>query len=145
MKKVNIVIKRLKKQDIPLLGEILIDDGMKYRPNMIETFLDIPGNVGFIARIEEQIVGLVYGYTLLDIDGRTMFYIYSVGIYNQYKKKDLGIELINRVIRYCEKKGISECFVLTNKNNTRARKIFRKVGLKSKSDEDMLYSMRFDK
>lgn len=120
--------------DIDLLRDVIEGDNQKYCPEYIKKFIDTKGNIGFTAKLDGKVIGLVYCYSLLNLDGRFMLYIYSVDILSAYQNRGYGSDLIKFVVEYSKTNGYTECFVPVFKNNVRACRIYEKAGMVSSDD-----------
>ena len=124
--------------DIDLLREIIEGDNQKYCPEYIREFIDKKGNIGFTAKLDGKVIGLAYCYTLLNLDGRLMMYIYSFDILSTYQNHGYGSGLMKFVVEYSKINGYTECFVPVFKSNVRACRVYEKAG-KVCSDDVLEY------
>jgi len=134
----------LHEDDIPQINEI-IEWWTECDHDQIRNFLSEKQNIAITAKLDEKIIGLIYGYSLTRIDGnKPQFFIYSVDIHDTYQDKGYGSKFVQYVINWARENDFSECFVLTNKDNPRACKVYEKAGLKhSKSDCERMYEVGF--
>ena len=124
--------KLLEKNDITLMADVLKDDNMIVNKDYLENFVDDKNAYGFIAKEENKIVGFAYAYTLLRPDGKTMFYLHSIGMLPNYQNNGYGSILLEYIKNYSMKLGCSEMFVITDKGNQRACHVYEKLGGKSR-------------
>jgi ribosomal protein S18 acetylase RimI-like enzyme len=137
-------VRIMKKEDIPKLKEVIEDDNMIYSPNSLERYVDNKSNIAFIIEEDNKIVGLAYCYILERLDEvNPMLYIHSVGILSTYQNKGLGTKLMNYIIGYAKMNNYSECFVITEKSNKRACKVYEKVGGVSEHSDDIVYVVEY--
>ena len=88
--------------DIDLLREIFEDDNMVYNKVDIKKFIDTPNSYAFVLKNEEKVIGFAYGYALVRLDGKTMFYLHSIGILPDSDTTiPITIELIPTLIIPC--------------------------------------------
>ena len=90
--------KLLEKNDITLMADVLKDDNMIVNKDYLENFVDDKNAYGFIAKEENKIVGFAYAYTLLRPDGKTMFYLHSIGMLPNYQNNGYGSKYLVRVV-----------------------------------------------
>ena len=140
----NITYGLLVKEDIHLLKDIIEDDNHKFCPEYIKEYLETKGNIGFTAKLNGQVIGLIYCYSLLDLDGRLMMFMFSVGIHSNYQNRGYGSRLIKFAVDYSKAHEYAECFVNTNKSNTRACRVYEKAGMVGNSDDDIGYITIYD-
>ena len=117
----SFIVEQLKIADILKLKEMINIAGMSYNPKQLKKFLSEKQNLIFIAKYDDNIVGLLYGYKLtrMDVD-RPQFFIYSVDIHPDYQNKGYGTQLVKNSADYAKKHNFSESFVITEKNNKKA-------------------------
>ena len=131
--------KLLEKKDIELMEDVLKDDNMIFNKNFLETFLNDKNAYGFIAKKENNIVGFAYAYTLLRPDGKTMFYLHSIGMLPDYQNNGYGSKLLEFIKNYSIEIGCSEMFVITDKGNPRACHVYEKLGGKNDYEDEVVY------
>ena len=131
--------KLLEKNDITLMADVLKDDNMIVNKDYLENFVDDKNAYGFIAKEENKIVGFAYAYTLLRPDGKTMFYLHSIGMLPNYQNNGYGSKLLEFIKNYSMKLGCSEMFVITDKGNQRACHIYEKLGGKNDYEDEVVY------
>lgn len=142
----SFIVEQLKIADILKLKEMINIAGMSYNPKQLKKFLSEKQNLIFIAKYDDNIVGLLYGYKLtrMDVD-RTQFSIYSVDIHPDYQNKGYGTQLVKNSADYAKKHNFSESFVITEKNNKKACRVYEKAGGKhGEEDGDRVYNMEYE-
>lgn len=137
--------KLLEEQDIELMESVLKDDNMVFNEDYIKNFINDKNAYGFIAKDENNIVGFAYAYTLLRPDGKTMFYLHSIGMLPNYQDKGYGSKLLGFIKDYSKKIGCSEMFVITDKGNPRACHVYEKLGGKNDYDDEIVYVYDYEK
>lgn len=136
----DLVFRLLTIADIPMLQEIMIDDEGCYNVHQLKRFMDISGNLAFGAILRNRIIGLIYGYSLCQINNpRPQFFVYSVAIHSSYQNKGYGSQLFQYVVDYC----YDEVFVPTDKTNARACKVYEKAGGKNDFNDEIIYVIKF--
>ena len=131
--------KLLERNDIRLMADVLKDDNMIVNKDYLENFVDDKNAYGFIAKEENKIVGFAYAYTLLRPDGKTMFYLHSIGMLPNYQNNGYGSKLLEFIKNYSMKLGCSEMFVITDKGNQRACHVYEKLGGKNDYEDEVVY------
>ena len=111
----------------------------------IRAFLSEKQNIAIVAKLDGKIIGLMYGYSLTCFDCETpQFFMYSVDIREEYQNKGYGSQFVNHVIDWVRDSGFCESFVLTNKDNPRACKVYENAGMKhSESDCERMYEIKY--
>lgn len=136
-------IKRLEDKDILQMKEVLEDDNMDFDIKNLEKFLTAPNTYGFIAKVDENIVGFAYCYALQRPDGLVMLYLHSIGILPNYQDKGVGSKLMKFIIDFAKKNNFSELFVITDKGNPRACHLYEKFGGKNDYENEIVYVYDF--
>ena len=106
------------------------------------SFLEHPQNLAFIAKCNDEVCGLLYGYTLMSLTAAPQLFIYSVDVFRRYQNIGIGSTFFQYVVDYSKDKGYSECFVITDKGNKRACRIYEKAGGKNDFDDEIVYVIK---
>ena len=140
----SLTFQMLHEDDIPQINEI-IEWWAECNHDQIKSFLSEKHNIAITAKLDEKVIGLIYGYSLTRIDDKKpQFFIYSVDIHDTYQDRGYGSSFVNFVIDWAKENDFSESFVLTNKDNPRACKVYEKAGMQySKSDCERMYEIGF--
>ena len=142
----NLSFEPLQKDDIPQIEEI-INGFMTYNPERIQAFLSGERNIALVAKYNGKIIGLIYGYSLSRMDGEApQFFIYSVDIHSDYQDMCYGTQFMKFVVDWAKENGFSESFVITDRDNPRACRVYEKAGMKySENDCDRIYVIEYNK
>lgn len=109
-----------------LPNAINIDDEI-IKKEYIKEFVKDKNNYCFVGMVEDKVVCILYGYGMLRIDGKSMFYIHSVDVFNVYQGQGIGTELINFTINYIkDEQKYYKFFVLADVDNVRANNLYNK-------------------
>ncbi|WP_257141606.1 GNAT family N-acetyltransferase [Enterococcus faecium] len=84
-------------------------------------------------------------YTLLRPDGKTMFYLHSIGMLPNYQDKGYGSKLLSFIKEYSKEIGCSEMFLITDKGNPRACHVYEKLGGKNDYKDEIVYVYDYEK
>lgn len=131
--------KLLERNDLELMEEVLKDDNMKYNITYLNNFLNDDNAYGFIAKDNNKVVGFAYGYNLTRPDGKTMFYLHSIGMLPNYQNNGYGSKLLSYIKEYSKKLGCKEMFVITDKGNPRACHVYEKLGGINDYEDEVVY------
>lgn len=134
-----------KKNDLEFMEEVLIDDNMVFDIDNLKGFLNDTSSFGFIAKENNKIIGFAYCYTLLRPDGKTMFYLHSIGMLPNYQDKGYGSKLLSFIKEYSKEIGCSEMFLITDKGNPRACHVYEKLGGKNDYKDEIVYVYDYEK
>lgn len=94
---------------------------------------------------DNKIIGFAYCYTLLRPDGKTMFYLHSIGMLPNYQDKGYGSKLLSFIKEYSKEIGCSEMFLITDKGNPRACHVYEKLGGKNDYKDEIVYVYDYEK
>lgn len=141
----NITFEKLQENDIPQIKEI-IEWFMEYNFEQIKVFLSEPQNIAFAAKLDDKIIGMIYGYSLTRMDGKSpQFLIYSVDIHEVYQGKGCGSRFVQYAVDWARDNGFCESWVLTEKDNPRACRVYEKAGMThSKNDCERMYVAEYE-
>ena len=136
--------KLLEENEISLMEDVLKDDNMISNEDFLRNFVKGENSYGFIAKEDNKVVGFAYAYTLLRPDGRTMFYLHSIGMLPEYQNQGYGTELMKYIKEFAMNNGCSEMFVLTDRGNPRACHVYEKLGGKNDYQDEVCYVYDFE-
>ena len=136
--------KVLEEQDLELMEDVLKDDNIIFNKDFLNSFINDNNAYGFIAKENNNIVGFAYAYTLLRPDGKTMFYLHSIGMLPTYQNNGYGTKLMQFIKDYSISLGCSKMFVLTDKGNPRACHVYEKLGGKNDYEDEICYVYDFE-
>ncbi|MCL2096389.1 MAG: GNAT family N-acetyltransferase [Oscillospiraceae bacterium] len=120
---------RLQEQDILQLRDIS-DEFSNINSTKVKPFLEEKQNIALVAKLDDKIIGLLYGYALTDFEGGTsQFYIYSLDIHLEYQGRGYGSRFVQFAVEWANDNGFRECYVHANEDNTRACRVYEKVGM----------------
>ena len=141
----NLTFETLTEADIPSIREI-IEGFMAFNYERIKSFISEKQNIALIAKLNGTAIGLIYGYSLTRMDGKTpQFFIYSVDIHPNFQNKGYGSRFVQYAVDWARDNGFSESFVPTEKDNPRACRVYEKAGMKhSDKDCDRLYIAKYE-
>jgi GNAT superfamily N-acetyltransferase len=141
----NLTFEKLQENDIPQIKEI-IEWFMECNFEQIKMFLSEPQNIAIVAKLDGKIIGLIYGYSLTRMDGKApQFLIYSVDIHETYQDKGYGSRFVQYAVDWARDNGFCESWVLTEKDNPRACRVYEKAGMThSKNDCERMYVAEYE-
>lgn len=137
--------KLLEKEDLELMEEVLIDDGMVFDVEYLTRFIDDKNAYCFIAKENNKVVGFAYAYSLTRPDGKNMFYLHSIGMLPNYQNNGYGSALLSYIKNFSKELGCSEMFVITDKGNPRACHVYEKLGGINDYEDEVVYVYDYEK
>jgi len=140
----SLTFERLKEEDISQINEI-IEWWTECNHEQIRKFLSEKQNIAHVAKLDSKVIGLIYSYSLTCFDcDEPQFFIYSVDIHEKYQNKGYGSQFVKYVVDWARDNGFCESFVLTNKSNPRACKVYENARLiYNKADDVRMYGIEY--
>lgn len=135
--------KILENKELELMLDFVDDENTKYSISKLEDFIENKNNYGFIAKLNNKIVGFAFGYILLKPDGRKIFYLDAIDIMPEYQGKGYGTGLISFARDYAKSIKCNKMYLITNKSNISACKCYEKAGGRNKADDEIVYVYNF--
>lgn len=135
--------KLLEKKELELMLDFVDDENTQYSVSKLEDFIENKNNYGFIAKLNNKIVGFAFGYILLKPDGRKIFYLDAIDIMPEYQGKGYGTGLISLARDYAKSIECYKMYLITNKSNISACKCYEKAGGRNKADDEIVYVYNF--
>lgn len=90
-----------------------------------------------LAKSGEEVCGFVYYYILDRLDHRQKeILIYEIEVQEKFRQQGVGTGLVERIKQHATEQQISQIWVLTNKSNTAAQKLYLKAGASIPNAED---------
>ena len=111
--------------------------------HVLKKFIDNKNDFGFIAKINNKIVGFAFGYILLKPDGRKVFYLDAIDVMPDYQGKGYGTGLISFARDYAKTIDCYKMYLITNRSNISACKCYEKAGGINKVDDEIIYVYDF--
>jgi len=140
-----LLLERLRAEDIPLLRPLVVYDGHRYSEEHARAFMENSDHLAFVAKLDGKAIGLLYGYKLTRMDDLPpQFFVYSVDIHPEYQDRGYGTKLFQYAVDYARENGFSECFVLTEKSNRRACRVYEKAGGVAAAEDCVEYDIVFN-
>ena len=135
--------KILENKELELMLDFVDDENTKYSISKLEDFIENKNNYGFIAKLNNKIVGFAFGYILLKPDWRKIFYLDAIDIMPEYQGKGYGTGLISFARDYAKSIECNKMYLITNKSNISACKCYEKAGGRNKADDEIVYVYNF--
>lgn len=83
----------------------------------------------FVAMSDAQLIGTVLG----GFDGRRG-YIYHLAVHEDFRKKNIGKELMDRCFQSFKEINVSKCHMMVLKDNTEAQAFYKKIGCEPRTE-----------
>jgi aminoglycoside 6'-N-acetyltransferase I len=100
-------------------------------------FLADPALVNVVALKDGEVAGFVYGHVLRRFEGTT-FFIYSVDTDEPYRRRGAARAMLEELKALMPERGWDEMFVLTNRSNRPAMRLYAAAGGISPAPDDVV-------
>jgi len=134
--------KVLENEDIDLMQYFVDDENTKYEKEDLIRFVNDKNSYGFIAKLDNKILGFAYGYTLQRPDGKKDFYLHAIDIMAEYQGNGYGTGLMNYIKEYIKTIDCRKMFLITNRSNVSACKCYEKAGGVTNADDEIVYTYK---
>ncbi len=135
--------KLLEIHDLELMLDFVDDENTKYSVEDLRNFIENKNNYGFIAKIDNKIIGFAFAYVLLKPDSRKVFYLDAIDVMPNYQGKGYGTGLISFARDYAKTIDCYKMYLITNRSNISAYKCYEKAGGINKADDEIIYVYDF--
>lgn len=122
-------LRRLNPNDLELILNMNIDfrEGFA-KEDKLKHFLEDDNNFFYACIFNEKIIGFLYGYVLKRLNSEPMAYIHEVGVLHNFKKQGIASDLLRCIKNELFNDGIVKIFLITQKNNVAACRLYEKTG-----------------
>ena len=86
-----------------------------------------PNAVNLVAQINSTIAGFIIGL-ILRYDKRTTGRIYTLDVAVKYRRKGVGLKLLDRIERVFVGRGVKICYLEVRRDNVAALELYRRHG-----------------
>lgn len=132
------MIVKLTEKNIHYTDQLIHVRDLKVDHEKVKKFIQDEKNILLMEVIDEVVVGLVWGYVLERIDSEPMMFIYSVDVVQEFRKKGIASKLVKAFIDSANNQGFRNSFLITDKDNIPANKLYRSLNGKE-MDDKVLY------
>lgn len=122
-------IRLLEPADRPLLDRVAEDVfDAPIDPRWTEEFLSDPRHHMAVALVDDEIVAMASAVHYVHPDKGPELWINEVGVAGHHQGKGLARQLLRALFERGRELGCHEAWVLTERNNARARRLYQAVG-----------------
>ena len=137
--------KLLEEQDLELMLDFVDDENTQYKIEDLTKYINNENSYGFIAKLDNKIVGFATAYMLLKPDGRKVLYLDTIDVMPEYQGKGYGTELILYACEFGKSINCYKMYLITNKSNISACKCYEKAGGINKTQDEIVYVYNLEK
>lgn len=131
--------KLLEEKDLKMMLDFVDDQKTIYNIDDLKNFINDKNSFGFIAILNNKIVGFATAYLLLKPDGRKVLYLDTVDVMDEYQNKGYGTKLVSYVYDYAKSINCYKMYLITNRSNKAACKCYEKAGGINTSSDEIVY------
>ena len=133
-----IEVRRVTKADFNLETDVA-----NFERNSLERFLSDSKNVLILAFSGEKIVGLLRGHILDRYDGKgAEMFLNEIDVSPAFQKKGIATKMVEQMKVIARDNSCSETWVLTNKSNTGAMKLYEATGYQPINTDDVMLNQK---
>jgi aminoglycoside 6'-N-acetyltransferase I len=88
------------------------------------------------------VVGMATGVHYVHPDKPAQLFINEVGVAPSHRSRGIGRRLIEKLVGHAAELGCTEAWVLTDRENTAACRLYESAGAKSPPDDCVMYTFR---
>lgn len=96
-------------------------------------------NIFIVGFVDNEVAGFMYGHILDRFDDKKQFFIYEVGVSEKFRRLGVASNMFEKLFEILKQREIFEAWVLTNKSNVAANKLYQKFGGKNPNSDDVMY------
>ncbi len=139
-----ISIERLSTMDSRTLEQVRADfDDSDWQAERIREFLSDQNNLLIAAKAAERIVGLLVGHRLARLDSqRAQVLLYEIDVLPDFQKRGIASAMIERLKELAQATAACEVWVVTNRSNEAAMRLYRSTGGTAKHDDDVVFEYK---
>ena len=141
----NVQIRRLERHEAGLAEEVVRGfKGSSRSPGSLQGFLGNPANYLLVAEAEGEVGGFLMAYRLERADREaSQMFVYEIGVAAPWRGQGLATALVEGITALARAEGMFEAFVLTNRDNEPARRLYARMGGIVEDDSAMLFVYPF--
>ena len=138
-------IRRLDRHEARLAEEVIRGfKGSSRSPGSLQGFLGNPANYLLVAEAEGEVSGFLMAYRLERADREaSQMFVYEIGVAAPWRGQGLATALVEGITALARAEGMFEAFVLTNRSNEPARRLYARTGGIVEDDSAMLFVYPF--
>jgi len=139
-----ISIERISTMDSGTIDQLRADfDDSDWQAERIREFLADQNNILIVAKAAQRIVGLIVAHRLARLDSqRAQVLLYEIDVLPDFQRTGIGAAMIERLKELAQQVSACEVWVVTNKSNAAAMRLYRSTGGTAKQDDDVVFEYK---
>ena len=141
----NVQIRRLDRNEAGLAEEVVRGfKGSSRSSGSLQGFLGNAANYLLVAEAEGEVGGFLMAYRLERADREaSQMFVYEIGVAAPWRGQGLATALVEGITALARAEGMFEAFVLTNRDNEPARRLYTRTGAIVEDDSAVLFVYPF--
>jgi aminoglycoside 6'-N-acetyltransferase I len=111
-------------------------------PQLAAEFFADPRHHLVVAVEDGVVVGMASGVHYVHPDKRAQFFINEVGVASSHRSRGIGRALVERLVGHAKELGCTEAWVLTDRENEAACRMYENAGADTPPDDSIMYTFR---
>ena len=112
---------------------------------LAKEFLDDSRHHIVVAVENGIVVGMTTGVHYVHPDKPPQLFINEVGVASSHRGRGIGRDLLDALVRHAAGLGCTEAWVLTDRDNTAARRLYESAGARTPPDDSIMYTFEIAK
>jgi ribosomal protein S18 acetylase RimI-like enzyme len=140
---IKVSIERIHPGNVTWLDHV--DEGVfdhAIRREYLNAFLSNPGNLLFVALVNDVVVGMASGILYVHPDKPLQLFVNEVGVADAYQRLGIGTRLMDAILREARVRGCDEAWVATEEKNPAARGLYASVSGQEEADRAVVFTWR---
>ncbi len=113
---------------------------VKWEAEHLKVFLESSNNIVLVAKMGDSGAGLIRAHILPRYDEKKQeILLHEIDVVPQYQRQGIATGLINKLKDIAKEMSASEIWVITNRSNAVAVKLYEKAGFHSPQSDDVVF------
>ena len=112
------------------------------QPDWCEDFLADPRHHLVVAQVDDVVVGMASAVDYIHPDKAPQLFVNEVGVSPEYRRQGIGRRLMERLVELATELGCTEAWVLTDRENEAACRMYENAGADTPPDDSIMYTFR---
>ena len=138
----SVVIRVVGPEDATILGRVAADVfDQPVSARLTEEFLSDPRHHLAVALVDGEVVGMASAVHYVHPDKRPQLFINEVGVTPAHRGRGIARALLDELVRIAEELECTEAWVLTDRTNVVAQRLYESAGAVRPPDQCIMYTI----
>jgi len=110
-------------------------------PRLADEFLSDARHHLVVAIDDGLVVGMATAIHYINPDKPPQLFISEVGVSSSHRSRGIGRAMLDSLVRRATELGCTEAWVLTDRDNVAARRMYESAGAKTPPDDSIMYTI----